>query len=71
MDAHKVMGDNITYEDLKRIADDIDKSVDETLGIMRRTADIDRGRHAQEYTASGAGAPSVGAKAAASSSPHR
>jgi hypothetical protein len=52
MDAHKVMGDNITYEDLKRIADGNGKSVDETLGIVRRTADIDRGRHTDEYTAS-------------------
>jgi hypothetical protein len=51
MDAHKVMGDNITYEDLKRIADGNGKSVDETLGIVRRTADVDRGRHADEYTA--------------------
>jgi hypothetical protein len=51
MDAHKVMGDNVTYEDLKRIADGNGKSVDETLGIVRRTADIDRGRHADEYTA--------------------
>ena len=52
MDAHKVMGDNITYEDLKRIADGNGKTVDETLGIVRRTADIDRGRHVDEYTAS-------------------
>ena len=51
MDAHKVMGDNITYEDLKRIADGNGKSVDETLGIVRRTADIDRDRHADEYSA--------------------
>ena len=50
MDAHKVMGDNITYEDLKRVADGNDKTVDETLGIVRRTADIDRGRHVDEYT---------------------
>jgi hypothetical protein len=50
MDAHKVMGDNITYEDLKRIANGNGRSVDETLGIVRRTADIDRGRHADEYT---------------------
>ena len=50
MDAHKVMGDNITYEDLKRIADGNGKTVDDTLGIVRRTADIDRGRHVDEYT---------------------
>jgi hypothetical protein len=50
MDAHKVMGDNVTYEDLKRMADGNGKSVDETLDIVRRTADIDRGRHQQEYS---------------------
>jgi hypothetical protein len=50
MDAHKVMADNVTYEDLKRMADGNGKSVDETLDIVRRTADIDRGRHEQEYT---------------------
>ena len=49
MDAHKVMGDNITYEDLKRIADGNHKTVDETLDVVRRTADIDRERHASEY----------------------
>lgn len=54
MDAHKVMGDNITYEDLKRIADENGNSVDQTLDIVRRTADIDRGRHAQEYQATSA-----------------
>ena len=58
MDAHKVMGDNITYEDVKRIAEGNGKSVDETLGIVRRTADIDRSRHVDEYTeATGAKAP--------------
>jgi hypothetical protein len=50
MDAHKVMGDNVTYEDLKRMADGNGKSVDETLDIIRRTADKDRGQHQQEYT---------------------
>jgi len=58
MDAHKVMGDNITYEDLKRIAAGNGKSVDETLGIVRRTADIDRARHADEYTETPAAADS-------------
>ena len=49
MDAHKVMGDNVTYEDLKRMADGNGNSVEETLDIVRRTADIDRQRHAEEY----------------------
>lgn len=49
MDAHKVMGDNVTYEDLKRIADGNGKTVEETLVIVSRTADIDRGAHPAEY----------------------
>jgi hypothetical protein len=51
MDAHLKMGDNVTYEDLKRIADGNGKSVVETLEIVTRTAQIDRNRHQQEYTA--------------------
>jgi hypothetical protein len=43
------MGDNVTYEDLKRMADGNGNSVEETLDIVRRTADIDRQRHAEEY----------------------
>lgn len=53
MDAHKVMGDNITIEDLTRIADGNGNTVDETLDIVKRTAEIDRDRHQAEYTASG------------------
>ena len=49
MHAHKVMGDNVTYEDLKRMADGNGKSVDETLDIVKRTADIDREQHKAEY----------------------
>ncbi|HEY3334387.1 MAG TPA: hypothetical protein VGK16_04045 [Candidatus Limnocylindrales bacterium] len=43
------MGDNVTYEDLKRIADGNDKSVAETLEIIDRTVGIDRTSHKQEY----------------------
>lgn len=50
MQAHKVMGDNVTYEDLKRIADGNGKTVDETLDIVTRTADIDRREHETEYS---------------------
>ena len=50
MDAHRVMGDNITYEDLKRIADGNGKGVDETLETISRTAATDRARHRHEYT---------------------
>jgi hypothetical protein len=49
MDAHKVMGDNMTYEDLKKIADGNGKTVDETLETIRQTADKDRPEHPREY----------------------
>ncbi len=49
MEAHKVMGDNVTYEDLKRIADGNGMSVEETLDVVSRTAGIDRTAHPQEY----------------------
>jgi hypothetical protein len=47
--AHLEMGDNITYEDLKRIADGNNKSVAETLDIIDRTVGIDRQSHRDEY----------------------
>jgi hypothetical protein len=50
MEAHRVMGDNVTYEDLKRMADENGKSVAETLDVIRRTAEIDRSDHEHEYT---------------------
>ena len=54
MDAHREMGeDNITYDDIKRAADENGRSVEETLRIFQRTADADRQDHPQEY-ASGA-----------------
>jgi hypothetical protein len=49
--AHLEMGDNITYEDLKRIADGNGKTVEETLDIITSTADIDRRDHRAEYQA--------------------
>ena len=49
MQAHLEMGDNVTYEDLKRIADGNGKTVQETLDTISRTADVDREDHAQEY----------------------
>jgi len=55
MDAHRVMGDNVTYEDLKRMAEGNGNSVDATLDIVAKTADLDRGQHQDEYIgASGA-----------------
>lgn len=50
MDAHKVMGKNVTYEDLKAIAEGNGKSVEETLETIRATADIDRPEHPAEYS---------------------
>jgi hypothetical protein len=51
MDAHLEMGKaNITYEDVKAAADENGRSVDETLDIIKRTNDKDRGDHPQEYT---------------------
>jgi hypothetical protein len=50
MDAHLNMGEaNITYEDVKRAADENKRSVAETLDIMERTKAKDRQAHPQEY----------------------
>jgi hypothetical protein len=50
MDAHLEMGEsNITYEDVKAAADENGRSVAETLDIIQRTVDKDRGDHAAEY----------------------
>jgi hypothetical protein len=56
MDAHKVMGNNMTYEDLKEIADGNGKTVEETLETIRQTADKDRLEHPAEYSGSSASA---------------
>jgi hypothetical protein len=53
-DAHLEMGEaNITYEDLKRAADENGKSVGETIQIMERTEDKDRQQHREEYAGAG------------------
>jgi len=50
MDAHLDMGEaNITYEDVKRAADENSRSVAETLDIMERTKAKDRREDPQEY----------------------
>ena len=55
MQAHKEMGQhNLTYEDIKRAADENGKTVDETLRTIQATAAKDRGEHAREYGPSGA-----------------
>ena len=52
MDAHLEMGKaNITYEDLKRAADENGRSVQETLTILETTVEKDRLEHASEYDA--------------------
>ncbi len=52
MDAHREMGEaNITFEDLKRAADENGRTVQETLSIFDTTADKDRLEHATEYEA--------------------
>ena len=52
MDAHREMGEsNVTYEDLKRAADENGRSVAETIAIMERTEAKDRQDHPQEYGA--------------------
>jgi hypothetical protein len=42
-------GTNITYEDVKKAADANGMSVDDTLDMIARTADIDRRQHRAEY----------------------
>lgn len=49
MKAHLEMGDNVTFEDLERIASGNGRTVQETLDIIDRTVAIDRAEHAQEY----------------------
>jgi hypothetical protein len=50
MDAHLEMGEsNITYEDVKRAADENGRSVAETLDIMDRTRAKDGVDHPDEY----------------------
>jgi len=51
MDAHLEMGEaNITYEDVKRAADENGRTVEETLDMIAKTADKDRGDHPNEYS---------------------
>ncbi len=51
MDAHAEMGKaNITYEDVRKAADENGRTVDETLDIVARTAAKDRQEHPAEYS---------------------
>ena len=50
MDAHLEMGEhNITYEDVKKAADENGKTVREKLDIVERTVAADKESHASEY----------------------
>lgn len=50
LDAHLEMGkSNITYEDVKRAADENGRSVAETFDIIDRTKAKDEKEHPQEY----------------------
>jgi hypothetical protein len=54
MDAHREMGEsNITYEDMKRAADENGRSVEETMTILDTTKDKDRLEHPTEYATAG------------------
>ena len=48
-DAHRRMGRNVTYEDMRDIAVENERTVDETLSILATTAAGDRSDHQQEY----------------------
>ncbi|MGZ6260616.1 MAG: hypothetical protein ACXWPO_11225 [Candidatus Limnocylindrales bacterium] len=57
MRAHDDMGKpgiNITYEVVKRAADANEMTVEETLAMIARTSDKDRGDHPAEYRQGGA-----------------
>ena len=58
LQAHRVMGDNVTYEELKGIADGNGRSVAETLEIVHWTVAIDRAVHEPEYADSPPGSDS-------------
>jgi hypothetical protein len=50
MDAHREMGAaNITYDDVRKAAEENGKTVEETLRIWEQTAQKDRQDHPQEY----------------------
>ena len=48
-DAHRVMGTNITYENLRDVAVENGQTVDEALKVLAATAASDRTDHHEEY----------------------
>lgn len=49
-DAHKRMGTNVTYEDIRDVAVENGTTVEETLRVMASTAAADRTEHEEEYS---------------------
>ena len=49
-DAHQRMGGNLTYEDVRDIAVENSKTVDEILRVMAATAAHDHAMHDEEYS---------------------
>ena len=63
MQAHDDMGKpgiNITFEDVKRAADANGMTVNDTLAMIARTAEKDRGDHRSEYPAVLTASPTAG-----------
>ena len=48
-DAHRKMGDNVTYEDIRDVAVENGQTVDEALRVLAETAANDRTQHVEEY----------------------
>ena len=48
-DAHKRMGNNLTFEDLRDMAVDNGQTVDQALASIATTAATDREQHHEEY----------------------
>lgn len=47
--AHRVMGKNVTYEDLRDVAVENGQTVDQVLSTMMAAAKHDRAAHVDEY----------------------
>ena len=48
-DAHRVMGKNVTYEDVRDMAVENGQTVDEAIATLATTAAADRADHLEEY----------------------
>jgi hypothetical protein len=43
------MGNNVTYEDIRDVAVENGRTVDDTLRVLAETATSDRAQHVEEY----------------------